>query len=140
MNMSGSKGPDSLSLTFFLLHILVAVLFLKGFLLTRIELPDISNQLSSDGNQSVAYSKAVIIIVDAVRFDFLCTPPNGSSNHLAVGLLPKMLGLVKAAVGADQWIGLHSCFAHGLPAVKLTHQLLPCGCACRQVLQSFPGS
>jgi len=108
MMMSGSKGPNTLSLTFFLLHILVAVVFLKGFLLTRIELPDISNQLSSAGNQSVAYSKAVIIIVDAVRFDFLCTPPDGSSNHLAVGLLPKMLGLVQAAVGADWSIALPS--------------------------------
>lgn len=82
------------------LQALVALLFLKGFLLTRVELPDIaqgggSSSISiSSARQPPPYQKAVVLIVDAVRYDFLC----GKQHDLSGSLMPKTLRLVKAGV------------------------------------------
>lgn len=76
------------------LHVVVALVFLKGFLLTRVELPDTSSYTAAAGKP--AYSKAVVLIVDALRYDFLCD--DGSSAGSYRGRLPKTLGLVGASV------------------------------------------
>lgn len=82
------------------LQAIVAVIFLKGFLLTRVELPDVAQCLSSDcSSQLPTYSKAVVLIVDAVRYDFLCGKPPGR-NHVSGSLMPKTLHWVQAAVSA----------------------------------------
>jgi predicted AlkP superfamily pyrophosphatase or phosphodiesterase len=81
------------------LQALVALLFLKGFLLTRVELPDVaqgvgSSSSSSSAQQPPPYQKAVVLIVDAVRYDFLC----GTQPDLSGSLMPKTLRLVQAGV------------------------------------------
>jgi phosphatidylinositol glycan class O len=78
------------------LHVLVALVFLKGFLLTRVELPDISTCTGVSCSSKPAYSKAVVLIVDALRYDFVCD--DGSSTTSFRGRFPRTLGLVGAAV------------------------------------------
>lgn len=82
------------------LHVLVAVVFLKGFLLTRVELPDISSCTAVSCSSRPAYSKAVVLIVDALRYDFVCD--DGSSKASFRGRFPKTLGFVGAAVSGVQ--------------------------------------
>ncbi|KAF6264465.1 hypothetical protein COO60DRAFT_1624241 [Scenedesmus sp. NREL 46B-D3] len=77
------------------LHVLVALIFLKGFLLTRVELPDTSSCTEVPCNSRPAYSKAVVLIVDALRYDFVCS--DGSSPASFQGRFPKTLGLVGSA-------------------------------------------
>lgn len=84
------------------LHVAVALVFLRGFLLTRLELPDVSqcHPGASCSGQPPAYSKAVVLIVDAVRYDFLCG--NSSTGMVGVGsLMPKTLELVRASVSVQ---------------------------------------
>lgn len=89
------------------LQVLVALVFLKGFLLTRVELPDVAgcqqgtcgSSSSSGGHQLPGrYSKAVVLIVDAVRYDFLCGKQGADGNgQLSGSLMPKTLRLVQQA-------------------------------------------
>jgi len=92
MNMS----RELLVLT--ILQAAVALIFLKGFLLTRVELPDVSHcQGAGCSSQPTAYSKAVLLIVDAVRYDFLCGQSIG--NGLSpTSLMPKTLHWAHAGV------------------------------------------
>lgn len=81
-------------------QIVVALVFLKGFLLTRVELPDVSQCGSpACSSQVPLYQKAVVLIVDAVRYDFLCGRQDDEGN-LAGSLMPKTLSLVRAGVSA----------------------------------------
>lgn len=102
------------------------LVFLKGFLLTRVELPDIaaaapafdSISISSGSGQPTAgappaaYSKAVVLIVDAVRYDFLCgkgdggsASANGQQHQFAGSLMPKTLQWVRAGVSQFGLVG-----------------------------------
>jgi hypothetical protein len=69
------------------LHVAVAVVFLRGFLLTRLELPDVSAchplSHSCGASQPPPYSKLVLLIADAVRHDFLCGSSAGSAYSAA---------------------------------------------------------
>lgn len=80
-----------------ILHIVIVLVFLKGFLLTRIELPDVSECSSQTCSGHQPYSKAVVLIVDALRYDFLCA--SSSSDSLYRGKLTKTLEHVAKAVG-----------------------------------------
>jgi phosphatidylinositol glycan class O len=82
------------------LHVLVALVFLKGFLLTRVELPDVSSCTEGSCTSKPAYSKAVVLIVDALRYDFVCD--DGSATTSFRGRFPKTLGLLRAAVSTVQ--------------------------------------
>jgi hypothetical protein len=82
-------------------QIVVALVFLKGFLLTRIELPDVSQCASpACSSQLPPYGKAVVLIVDAVRYDFLCGK-QVAQGELSGSLMPKTLSLVQAGVSAS---------------------------------------
>ncbi|KAK3257469.1 hypothetical protein CYMTET_33452 [Cymbomonas tetramitiformis] len=76
------------------LHLVALGIFAQGFLLSRIELPDAStcpdsiprwmpqNDNSKDIGcwSSPAYNKVVILIVDALRWDFVTNHPNASAK------------------------------------------------------------
>eukprot|EP00878_Enallax_costatus_P014400 GHUV01015060.1.p1 GENE.GHUV01015060.1~~GHUV01015060.1.p1 ORF type:complete len:547 (+),score=125.93 GHUV01015060.1:308-1948(+) len=76
-------------------HIAVCLVFLKGFLLTRVELPDLSQCSPQDCRAEVQYTKAVVLIVDALRYDFVCE--NSSNDSAYRGKLPKTLAHVATA-------------------------------------------
>lgn len=82
-----------------ILQAAVALVFLKGFLLTRVELPDVSHCQGAgcSSQQPTAYSKAVVLIVDAVRYDFLCGQSIGNGLPPA-SLMPKTLHWAHAGV------------------------------------------
>jgi predicted AlkP superfamily pyrophosphatase or phosphodiesterase len=82
------------------LHVLVAIVFLKGFLLTRVELPDASSCPDGSCNSKPAYSKAVVLIVDALRYDVVCD--DGSATASFRGRFHKTLGLLRASVSIVQ--------------------------------------
>jgi len=113
------------------LHVLAALIFSRGFLLTRVELPDVSacpgpgcladRQLDSGtaGRGGAAgttvqtspktapaaaaaapYSKAVLLIVDALRFDFVCE--NRTEAKPYAGLFPRTMALVGDAVSLSR--------------------------------------
>lgn len=67
------------------LHLSGLYLFTSGFLLTRLALEDVSTcSPSSDSSCSLpaTHSKAVVIIIDALRFDFISpNPPSPVSPH-----------------------------------------------------------
>jgi hypothetical protein len=97
------------------LHVIVSCVFLKGFLLTRLELPDVASctdqggpwcnsarqsTIASSEQTDVAgslppYSKAVLLIVDALRYDFVCEAPNATAPWK--GRMPRTLALLGAA-------------------------------------------
>lgn len=83
-------------------QVLVALVFLKGFLLTRLELPDISRQCHGPtcSSQLPTYKKAVVLIVDAVRYDFLCGKDGSTPSQLPGSLMPKLLQWVQTGVRA----------------------------------------
>ena len=81
--MQWSKGYPLL-LWVFLVHLAAVYLYTRGFLLTRLALPNIN---SCESNPEAcplppAYSRAVVLIIDALRFDFVSpTPPIPSSSY-----------------------------------------------------------
>ena len=82
------------------LQFVVALVFLKGFLLTRVELPDVAQcQGSSCSSKLPTYQKAVVLIVDAVRYDFLCGKQS-ESGQLSGSLMPRTLRWVQTGVRA----------------------------------------
>jgi phosphate/sulfate permease len=82
------------------LQVVVALVFLKGFLLTRVELPDVAQcQGSSCSSKPPTYQKAVVLIVDAVRYDFLCGKQS-KAGQLSGSLMPKTLRWVQTGVRA----------------------------------------
>lgn len=117
MAASSSNTPSKL-LLLTALQVLVALVFLKGFLLTRVELPDVSGcqqdacSSGSGGQLPARYNKAVVLIVDAVRYDFLCGKQSADGgNQLSGSLMPKTLRLVQqAGVRVGWWVdGGSSC-------------------------------
>ncbi len=105
---------------FFLLHSIALSIFAAGFLLTRVELQEASTctdlrdskaaLLSSAGwsaNASTGcwaqqqFDKAVLVVIDALRFD-VAVPPDGSP-----GEIPVLQQLAREAVcGLRAWCGL----------------------------------
>ena len=63
----------------FVIHAIGLYLFTRGFLLTRLSLPQINTH---DEPFAPTYGRAVIIIIDALRFDFISPdPPQPRSPH-----------------------------------------------------------
>jgi len=77
-------------------HIVVVTLFLRGFLLTRVELPHVSS-CAETGCAHQRYDRAVLVIIDALRHDFVCAPERDPRQYQ--GLLPRTLSLAHRAVG-----------------------------------------
>ncbi|KAI8464250.1 MAG: hypothetical protein J3K34DRAFT_492384 [Monoraphidium minutum] len=109
-----------------LLHVAAALVFSRGFLLTRVELPDIAtcpgpgcppahHAANADAPAGgarppsatpgagappaapaqAAYDRAVILIVDALRFDFVCGNRSAAAPH--AGAFPNTMALVSNA-------------------------------------------
>lgn len=103
-----AQDPFSLSLFLATVHVLGIALFARGLLLTRVELGDVSpcadpvgmgmSSGGSDGCWSRSrFRKVVIIIVDALRLDFLLGGGNGGVH---VERLPRLMKRHKDSVGA----------------------------------------
>ncbi|KAJ7062944.1 hypothetical protein C8F01DRAFT_1135815 [Mycena amicta] len=90
--MAFSKGFALLSLVF-LVHLAGIYLFTSGFLLTRLSLPDFTQCPDSVCVLPPTHKRAVIIIIDALRFDFLSpNPPVPTSPfHHNILTLPREL-------------------------------------------------
>ena len=73
-----------------LTHAVAIYLFTRGFLLTRLALPDYS---TTDNRQQRTHTRAVLLIIDALRFDFITPdPPHPPSPfHHNVLTLPREL-------------------------------------------------
>ena len=90
-------------------------LFCRGFLLSRLELSNISQcntsiisypqqsfDISTNGNKAFCnleptFSRVIILLVDALRYDFAACPPGTSKNHPLppyLGRLPRLCQLV----------------------------------------------
>jgi phosphatidylinositol glycan class O len=80
-----------------LVHLSGLFLFSRGFLLTRLALPDIASCSSPDSADpctlSPTHDRAIILIIDALRFDFLSPSPPipPSAYHHGVLTLPAEL-------------------------------------------------
>lgn len=111
-------------------HLLSVGVFLKGFLLTRLELPNVSGcrdpELSRSSqpeptlhqkNTSVSggcwtdksFDRAAVVIVDALRYDFVF----GNAGAPRGAAMPKLLGLLADAVRGRVGGGM----AHGAGGV-----------------------
>ena len=91
-----SKGL-SLLLWVFLVHLAGIYLYTRGFLLTRLSLSDTT--ACQDGSCTVppSHKRAVVLVIDALRFDFLSPhPPEPvSPYHHNVLVLPQELTAVQ---------------------------------------------
>ncbi|TCD66047.1 mannose-ethanolamine phosphotransferase gpi13 [Steccherinum ochraceum] len=66
----------------FLVHLAGIYLYTRGFLLTRLALPDISTCTPESCPFPPSYNKAVILIIDSLRFDFISpNPPHPPSLY-----------------------------------------------------------
>jgi phosphatidylinositol glycan class O len=94
MPQSGSRNFLSFLAFFFLLHLIASFFFYQGFLLIRYEVPNKSQcddppfQFTVEANHSgcwypATFKKAVIILVDALRFDFV---PLFNASELEAGM------------------------------------------------------
>ncbi|KAG9312388.1 alkaline-phosphatase-like protein [Chiua virens] len=82
-----------LLLLLFLVHCIGIYLFTKGFLLSRLSLPD-RNECGHDGCTSLAtHKRAVLLVIDALRFDFISShpPQPASPYHHNILTLPREL-------------------------------------------------
>lgn len=82
-----------LLLWIFLVHCVGIYLFTKGFLLSRLSLPD-RNECGHDGCASLAtHKRAVVLVIDALRFDFISNhpPEPPSPYHHNILTLPREL-------------------------------------------------
>ena len=77
----------------FFVHLAGIYLFTRGFLLTRLSLADTSNCSTQNCDVSPVHSRAVFLIIDALRFDFVTTnPPSPASPfHHNILTLPQEL-------------------------------------------------
>ncbi|KAK9495861.1 hypothetical protein V1508DRAFT_459127 [Lipomyces doorenjongii] len=83
---------------FFALHILALVLFAQGFLLSRPILPDIAVKSASYSSPDVilprAFKRTVVILIDALRHDFIGSSGDGNeAYYLNVLTTPSMLSV-----------------------------------------------
>lgn len=87
-----SKGLIALLWIFFL-HLAGIYLFTGGFLLTRLSLPDTTSCSDRSCTLPATHKRAVVLIIDALRFDFLSPhPPNPPSQyHHNILTLPREL-------------------------------------------------
>ena len=93
-----SRSPLQWMISCSFMHLVVLLIFMKGFLLTRVELPDASPKQQADSFRALKrYNKLVLLIVDAVRYDFVCEPSTAGKPF--AGAFPKTVGKVEAAVG-----------------------------------------
>ena len=87
-----SKGRSLLFWVFFV-HFAGIYLYTRGFLLTRLSLSDITS--CPDGQCTVApsHKRAIVLVIDALRFDFLSPhpPEPPSPYHHNVLVLPQEL-------------------------------------------------
>ncbi|KAF8206172.1 hypothetical protein K438DRAFT_1816719 [Mycena galopus ATCC 62051] len=88
--MAFSKGFALLSFVF-ILHFAGIYLFTSGFLLTRLSLPDFTQCLDSTCILPPTHKRAVLLIIDALRFDFVSPDPPipASSVHHNILTLPR---------------------------------------------------
>ncbi|KAJ7783471.1 hypothetical protein DFH07DRAFT_900497 [Mycena maculata] len=90
--MAFSKGFALLSFVF-ILHLAGLYLFANGFLLTRLALPD--NTICPDNSCTIppTHKRAVLLIIDALRFDFVSSEPPipASPFHHHILTLPREL-------------------------------------------------
>ncbi|KAJ6537676.1 hypothetical protein B0H19DRAFT_1038049 [Mycena capillaripes] len=90
--MAFSKGVALLSLTF-IIHLAGIYLFTSGFLLTRLSLPDFTQCPDDSCILHPTHKRAVLIIIDALRFDFVSPDPPipASPFHHDILTLPREL-------------------------------------------------
>ena len=79
------------------LHTIGIYLFTRGFLLSRLSLPDISSCPNKNCTLYPTHKRAVVLIIDALRFDFVSNnPPEPSSPyHHNVLSLPRELSALQ---------------------------------------------
>ena len=77
----------------FLVHLAGIYLFTRGFLLTRLSLSESSNCSTQNCDVSPMHKRAVFLIIDALRFDFVSpNPPSlASPFHHNILTLPQEL-------------------------------------------------
>jgi phosphatidylinositol glycan class O len=80
-----SSGPKLLALVLFI-HLIGIFLFTRGFLLTRLSLSEVNNCSSLPCTTIATHSRAVFLIIDSLRFDFLSpnppSPPSPFHHHV----------------------------------------------------------
>ena len=83
----------SLLLAVFLVHLAGIYLYTRGFLLTRLSLSDITQCPDGQCTLTPSHKRAVVLVIDALRFDFLSPhPPQPvSPYHHNVLVLPQEL-------------------------------------------------
>ncbi|KAF8057534.1 hypothetical protein FPV67DRAFT_1637053 [Lyophyllum atratum] len=83
----------ALLLWIFLVHLAGIYLFTRGFLLTRLSLPDHTTCPDEKCTLAPTHKRAVLLIIDALRFDFVSPdPPSPASPyHHNILTLPKEL-------------------------------------------------
>lgn len=74
-------------------HLTGIYLFTRGFLLSRLALPNKSQQGQEQWNRFATHKRAVVLVIDALRFDFVSDhPPDPPSpNHHNILTLPREL-------------------------------------------------
>lgn len=85
-------------------HAISSYLFLNGFMLTRLQLPDTSkcddhNALGTNNAQcwtAPRVDKVVILLVDALRYDFVVSGEVSSQSPELQGHMPRLSELVAA--------------------------------------------
>ena len=79
----------------FFAHLAGIYLFTRGFLLTRLSLSDLSSCPNSDCTIVPTHKRAILLIIDALRFDFITlNPPDPPSPfHHNILTLPRELTL-----------------------------------------------
>lgn len=90
-------------------HVAALLVFVHGFLLTRIELPNFSgcNDIRQTSNSAEgcwtpgSNDKAVVVIIDALRYDFLINE-DSSGGSKYTELMPKTMSTARHAVGHRQ--------------------------------------
>ena len=77
-------------------HLAGLYLFTKGFLLTRISLPDITNTTTKT-NLLNSHQRTILILIDSLRFDFIAPHPPTPHNpfHHNVLTLPRDLSATR---------------------------------------------
>lgn len=77
----------------FLIHAAGIYLFTRGFLLTRLSLSDLSSCSTPDCGVAPTHQRAILLVIDALRFDFITPyPPNPSSPvHHGILNIPREL-------------------------------------------------
>lgn len=116
-----------------LLHLAALGLFTRGFLLTRVHLPQRS-AAHADGSPAAAapYDRVVWLMIDALRYDFVvadgryrCSNATGAVCHQ--GHMPHLSALARHPVGGWAWPW---SFAAGVVLACLFDS--KCDCACWQ--------